>query len=109
MEKEAFVFPLSFAQQRLWLLEQWEPGGCVYNIPAAFRLTGALNVAALERSVNEMVRRHETLRTTFNAVDGDPVQVIAPALTLKLPVVDLSNLSNDEREATVKRLAREEA
>ncbi|MFY9557037.1 MAG: AMP-binding protein, partial [Blastocatellia bacterium] len=70
--------PLSFAQQRLWFMEQLEPGGAIFNMPAAVRLTGRLDVPALERSFNEIVRRHESLRTTFKSVDGEPVQVIAP-------------------------------
>ena len=81
--------PLSFAQQRLWFLEQLEPSRAVYNLPLAWRFSGALNVSALEQSLDEMVRRHEILRTTFPSVDGQPVQVIAPELALPLPVVDL--------------------
>src|SRR5262245_37013591 len=69
--------PLSFAQQRLWFLDQYEPGiNSVYNIPSALRLRGSLNIGALERSVNEILRRHESLRTTFSMVDGEAVQVI---------------------------------
>ncbi|MBA3568937.1 MAG: condensation protein, partial [Pyrinomonadaceae bacterium] len=68
---------LSFAQQRLWFLDQLESNSPLYNIPAAVRLTGHLNMAALEQSFNEIVRRHEALRTRFAVVDGSPVQVIA--------------------------------
>ena len=71
--------PLSFAQQRLWFLDQLEPGSAFYNIPAAVRLRGVLNIEALERTLSEVVRRHEVLRTHFIAVDGEPVQVIEPA------------------------------
>ncbi len=88
--------PLSFAQQRLWFLEQLEPDG-PYKVPAAFRLRGRLNVGALEQSVNEVVRRHEVLRTTFAEVEGRPVQVVAPRLTLSVPVEDLSRLTEAER------------
>ena len=101
--------PLSFAQRRLWFIEQLAPGKSAYNIPAAIRLKGPLNVVALERCLNEIVKRHEALRTTFAMVDGGPVQVIAPILTLALPVVDLRELSGDAREIEVRRLAAEEA
>ena len=102
------ALPLSFAQQRLWFLDQYEPGSSVYNIANALRLTGALNVSALEQSVQEIVNRHEALRTTFAMVDGEAVQVIAPALKLSLPVVDLSETPEHEREAEAQRLAKEE-
>jgi amino acid adenylation domain-containing protein len=78
--------PLSFSQQRLWFLEQLEPGGSAYNVPVALRLRGALDVAALERSLGEIVRRHESLRTTFAAEGDEPVQVIAPAGPVVLPL-----------------------
>src|SRR5687767_15967976 len=68
--------PLSFAQERLWFLDRLEPGSATYNIPAARRLGGALDESALERSLSEIVRRHEALRTVFAEVDGAPVQVI---------------------------------
>jgi len=98
------ALPLSFAQQRLWVLDQVEPGNPAYNIASAVRLTGALNVAALEASLNAIVRRHESLWTTFAAVDGRPVQVIAPALTLAPPVVDLSACTEAGREAQAREL-----
>ena len=101
--------PLSFAQQRLWFIDQLEPGSSVYNFPAAVRLKGPLNVAALKKSLDEIVKRHEALRTTFAIVDGRPVQVIAPLLTLTLPIVDLRELPQPEREREVQRLATNEA
>ncbi len=99
--------PLSFAQERLWFLDQLEPGGAAYNMPGAVWLEGDLDVAALERSLNEIVRRHEVLRTTFRAERGRPVQVISPSLSLSLPLIDLSQSSDSE--AVARRLAREEA
>src|SRR3954468_4501228 len=96
MEKEVFVFPTSFAQQRMWFLDQWVPGSPVYIIPLAVRLAGHLRVAALEHSLNEIVRRHEALRTTFSVMDGQPVQVITPQLSLSLPVIDLRALPETE-------------
>ncbi|MBW4611885.1 MAG: amino acid adenylation domain-containing protein [Desmonostoc vinosum HA7617-LM4] len=98
---------LSYAQQRLWFLAQLEPGSAAYNIATAVRLLGVLNVAALHRSLNEIVCRHEALRTTFTTVAGQPVQVIAPAVTLVLPLVDLQEFA--EQEAKVQRLASEAA
>lgn len=100
--------PLSFAQERLWFLAQLEPESLAYNIPAAVRLTGQLNVPALEQSLNEMVARHEVLRTRVATEAGKPVQVIAPTMTLPLPVVDLCRLDETEREAQLQRLATEE-
>ncbi|NLG48893.1 MAG: AMP-binding protein, partial [Chloroflexi bacterium] len=101
--------PLSFAQQRLWFLDQLEPGNLFYNIPLAVRLKGALDADALRRALNEIVRRHEALRTTFAAVDGRPVQVIAPELSIPLPVEDLRGLTPEKREAEALRLATEDA
>ena len=100
---------LSFAQQRLWLIDQLEPGNAMYNSPVALRLTGCLNVAALERTLNEIVRRHEVLRTTFSVIDDRPSQVIAPPSALTLPIVDVSELPKEERETKARRLAAEEA
>lgn len=101
--------PLSFAQQRLWFLDQMEPGNPLYNISTAVRLKGSLDLAVLEQSLNEIVRRHEALRTTFKTVDGHPVQEIAPALKLTLPVLDWRQVEANEREAEVLRLAENEA
>jgi amino acid adenylation domain-containing protein len=100
---------LSFAQQRLWFIHQLEPGSVFYNVSSALHLRGELDVDALERSLTEIVRRHEVLRTTFPEVDSRPVQVIAPAGKLSLRVVELGGLAADAREAEVTRLATEEA
>jgi amino acid adenylation domain-containing protein len=101
--------PLSFAQQRLWFLDKLEPGSSVYNLPTAVRLQGALNIAALTGSINEIVRRHEALRTAFAAADGEPFQVILPTLTLQLPVVDLQHFPPEQRLAVALARALEEA
>jgi len=78
--------PLSFAQQRLWFLHQMEPEGAAYNVPAALRLSGGLDVAALGRTLDEVVRRHEVLRTGFGSVDGNPVQLVQEPRPVPLPV-----------------------
>ena len=101
--------PLSFAQQRLWFLDQLTPGSSVYNISGAVEIQGSLNVAALEQSLNETVCRHEIWRTTFKVVDGEPLQVIAPSLTLRLKQVDLRQLPKEQQQAEVTLLAIKEA
>lgn len=107
--RDTNVFPLSFAQQRLWFLDQLEPGGSVYNIPDTHYFDGPINLDALERSLSELIRRHEVLRTTFQSRNGEPVQVIAEPQPQKLEVVDLSHLPESEREAEAQRMADEEA
>jgi len=102
-------FPLSFAQQRLWFIDQLEPGNPMYNIPSAFRLEGKLDIPALEKAINEIVCRHEILRTSFTSLNGQPLQVVAPALKLSLPVINLQNISHREHEIKVQSLAIEEA
>jgi amino acid adenylation domain-containing protein len=101
--------PLSFSQQRLWFLDQYEPDKSFYNMPYGLRLVGALDAAALEQSLNEIVRRHETLRTVFSVVEGEPVQIITPPVNGSLAVVDLRNHPENEREHEARRLASEEA
>jgi amino acid adenylation domain-containing protein len=100
--------PLSFAQQRLWFLHQLEPSSAVYNIPLSMRLRGRLDLSALDRTFNEIIRRHEALRTVFEMRDGEPVQSIAPAMAMSLPVLDLSGLPTTERDALAHQLAIEE-
>ncbi|MBV9927462.1 MAG: amino acid adenylation domain-containing protein [Acidobacteria bacterium] len=109
VRRDGETLPLSFAQQRLWFLDQLEPNSSFYNIPAAVRLTGQLDVPVLERTFTEIVRRHEVLRTTFALVEGQPVQVIKPELSVPLWVVDLTALPAGEREAEARRLATAEA
>jgi amino acid adenylation domain-containing protein/FkbM family methyltransferase len=107
--REEQHWPLSFAQQRLWFLDQFEPGSAFYNIPAAVKLTGTLDLTALESTLNEIIRRHEILRTTFALVDDKPVQVINETQEISLTVTDLSDLSESEREEEVRSLALTEA
>jgi natural product biosynthesis luciferase-like monooxygenase protein/amino acid adenylation domain-containing protein len=103
------ALPLSFAQQRLWFFQQLEPGNPFYTIPAALRLTGMLDLSALERSLSAIMRRHEALRTVFVTRDGRPAQVVLPALPLRLPLVDLQQLAAEARDAEALRLATAEA
>lgn len=102
--EEVFVFPASFAQQRLWFLDQLIPGHTIYNVPTAIRFTGSLNLTALEQTFNEIVRRHETLRTTFIMLDGQLLQAIAPSLTIPISVLDLQELSADKQEVKAKSI-----
>ncbi|PSB41219.1 non-ribosomal peptide synthetase, partial [Chamaesiphon polymorphus] len=95
--------PLSFAQERLWFLNQLEGASATYNIPAALRLTGDLNLDAFDRSLTEIVRRHEALRTSFNAVNGTPMQVIQPAASMDIAVTDLQHLTDTEREVVLEQ------
>jgi NRPS condensation-like uncharacterized protein len=101
--------PLSFAQERLWFLDQLTPGNAVYNICRVGRVTGSLDEAALLRAFNDLVRRHEVLRSTFPAKDGRPVQAITPAVKLDIPIFDLQHLSRSAREAEAARIISEEA
>ena len=101
--------PLSFAQERLWFLDQLEPDSPAYNVPRAFRLRGALDLCALDRALQEIVRRHEALRTTFASEEGLPVQVIASKLIVPLPVTDLTTTRRRDSEARAIELAEEEA
>jgi FkbH-like protein/FkbM family methyltransferase len=101
--------PLSSYQQRLWVLDQIAPGSPAYNVPAGYRLSGALDTGLLQRCFNAVVRRHDALRTTFALQGGQPVQSIAPALVLPLPVHDLRALPEAEREAQRDKLVLEQA
>ncbi|MEJ1935487.1 condensation domain-containing protein, partial [Nostoc sp. NIES-2111] len=108
-EAEVFVFPTSFAQQRLWFLDKLAPGNSSYNVSTAIRLTGFLQITALKQAFNEIVRRHETLRTTFVMLEQQPVQAIAPSLYIPLPLIDLRDLESKEREIQVKQIITVEA
>jgi amino acid adenylation domain-containing protein len=109
--------PPSFAQERLWFLDQLQPGSPFYNVPISLRLRGRLNVAALAAAWSEIARRHETLRTSFASAHGQPVQVVAPAAAVSIPLVDLATLGavaeatvpGGGREAVLSELAHQEA
>ncbi|HEX7184129.1 MAG TPA: non-ribosomal peptide synthase/polyketide synthase [Thermoanaerobaculia bacterium] len=103
------ALPLSFAQQRLWFLDQLDPGGSLYNVPSALRLVGELDLLVLEECFTELARRHESLRTTIGRLGEEPVQVIAASSTVPLPLIDLSGLVGPERVSEARRLAAEEA
>jgi len=103
------LLPLSFAQQRLWFMDRLKPGSALYNIPASVRLTGQLDLDALERTLTEIVRRHETLRTTLTEIEGQAVQVIGEPYAVSLAVTDLSGFPESEREIEAQRLTQAEA
>ena len=107
--REYNTFPLSYAQQRLWLLDQLQPGNTSYNMPMVFHVSGVLDVAALQQSLNTLLERHEALRTTFAVVRGKPMQVIAPPTPIVLTPIDLSNsVPPAELEATAQHLIDQE-
>src|SRR5262249_24557797 len=107
---EGFVFPTSFAQQRLWFLDQLVPRNAFYNVDSAIRMTmRPSDVPVLERSLDEIFRRHESLRNTFKAVDGQPVQVVSPQVRVELPIVDLRRVPLPLRQAEALRRATDEA
>ena len=102
--QKARAYPLSYAQQRLWFVEQLEPGTAAYNIPCALKLAGSLDRAALQRSLNEIVRRHETLRTSVIVHQDKPVQKIAPELELAVEERDLRDVPAGQRYNEARRL-----
>lgn len=106
---EQNCFPVSFAQQRLWVIDQLEPGNIAYNILTAFHIDGPVDLEALESSFNQVILRHETLRTSFQTLDGRPVQVIAPASPLAVRLVDLTNLPGIDSKSEVERRVVKEA
>ncbi len=109
MAEQVYVFPTSFAQQRLWFLDQLVPGSAFYNIDVAIPFSQRLDAVVFEASVNEIVRRHEVLRTTFKAVNGEPFQVIAATSHIPLRFADLRPLPDAERDARATELATEQA
>jgi thioester reductase-like protein/FkbH-like protein len=108
-DPELDCFPVSAAQESLWYLDQLEPDTAAYHVVQAVRLSGPLEVEVLQRSLNEIVRRHESLRTTFPAPEGKPVQQILREATLSVPVIDLTTLPESRREADAQRLATEDS
>ena len=100
--------PLSFVQQRLWFIQQLEPDSIAYNIPLTLRLSGRLDLATLEKSLNEILRRHEILRTTFKSIDSEPVQFISPPSLVRLEVVDLSQFDEVAKSSEVARYRQHE-
>nr|MDZ8289084.1 amino acid adenylation domain-containing protein [Nostoc sp. ChiSLP01] len=100
---------LSYAQQRLWFLDQLEPNSAFYNVPIALRLAGSLNVAALEQSLQEIIHRHEALRTNFITVDGKPSQIIQTQTNWTVSIVDFKHLSTIEQEIAAQKLAQQQA
>jgi natural product biosynthesis luciferase-like monooxygenase protein len=109
MSDEVFVFPTSFAQQRLWFLEQLNPGTATYNLADEVMFNGPCSIAALDQALTDIIGRHEVLRTTLATDEGNPVQVVSTAARAFLPVIDLSALPADQKRAEWQRLAGEEA
>jgi amino acid adenylation domain-containing protein len=103
------LFPASSAQQRLWFLDQIEPGNVAYNLPRVFRILGKVDAAALASAINALIVRQDGLRTVFLSLDGEPRQSILPAIDIEMPVIDLGELPEDQREQKALRIATEEA
>ena len=103
------IVPLSFAQQRLWFLNQLEPSSFAYSMPTAYRIHGRMNISALEKSISEVLRRHQILRTTFRSLQGQPYQVIAPEIPLQLQPINLTKLTSDKQVFEVKKQVTREA
>ncbi|MEH2173669.1 amino acid adenylation domain-containing protein [Nostoc sp.] len=109
MTEELFVFPASFAQQRLWFLDRMTPSSAIYNIPEAIRMRGVLNVKILQQAIEAIVARHEPLRTTFELVNGSPVQIISEKGSIFMPIIDLSELVETDRESEIHEIAAQDA
>ncbi|MGA9526813.1 MAG: condensation domain-containing protein [Terriglobales bacterium] len=106
---EVFVLPASLCQERFWGLDRLNPGNPTWSVPVRFRLQGTLDPALIERAFNRIIERHEVLRTTFTVVDGEPAQVIKPALEIQVPVIDLRHVPKPERDTEVDKLSFKEA
>ncbi len=109
MPEEPYFFPMSFAQQRLWFLDQIAPNNPFYNIPLQIPIRAVVDASVLAAAINEVIRRHEALRTGFRVVEGTPFQVVSPSLTVTLGKIDISHRPPAEREVLTSRLATEEA
>nr|UXE44170.1 linear gramicidin synthase subunit D [uncultured bacterium] len=108
-KRRANSVPLSLTQEQMWFVDQLSPGNPSYNMAHAAHLKGVLKISLMERSINEIVRRHESLRTTFPALEGVPAQLIAPFRTIAMPIVDLAEVPQAEREAAALRIADQES
>ena len=102
------IEPLSFSQQQMWIIDQMRPGNHAYNLPVGFQLKGDLIIEILEKSLNEIIKRHETLRTTFGLIDNQPKQLIHPECLIKIKTIDLSGYFNQEIEIQLNNSIREE-
>ncbi|NES46764.1 condensation domain-containing protein, partial [Moorena sp. SIO2C4] len=102
------VIPLSYAQQRLWFIEKMALSSNAYNMPLTLHLVGKLDYVALQTSINQIIARHETLRTTFSEINGTPVQIIQPPFELELPIIDLTGLTPSEATTKLQQLLQQE-
>src|ERR1700758_4967682 len=102
------VFPASFAQQRLWFLDQLDPGTAAYNLPRAFRIVGPLNVGNLTRAFQIVIERHAALRTVFDSVEGEGRQIVLTEVEVEILIVELGDFPESERETEALRIAAEE-
>src|SRR5579859_918108 len=105
---DAKVVPMSLAQEGLWILDQSQPDGALNTVSVTVHVRQALSIPALAHSLNTLIQRHETLRTTFQMREGQLVQVVSPTLSIPLQVLDLRNLSQAEQEAEAQRLVTSE-
>ncbi|WP_287257358.1 condensation domain-containing protein, partial [Moorena sp. SIO4E2] len=102
------VIPLSYAQQRLWFIEKMALSSNAYNMPLILHLVGKLDYVALQKSINQIIARHETLRTTFSEINGTAAQIIKPPFELELPIIDLSGLTPSEATTKLQQLLQQE-
>ncbi|MCB0752083.1 MAG: non-ribosomal peptide synthetase, partial [Ignavibacteriae bacterium] len=108
-DEDVFVFPTSYGQKRMWFLDQFEPNSPYYNIPVAFKITGKFQKQFFMQTINKIIERHESLRTTFANVKGEPFQVISPELKINIPLIDLLSHDRNSIDQEVKNIAVKEA